>query len=146
MVAGFHWLKNLFEGQVPTYRRVKVGLNQTITAGDVLAVSGGYAVVAAAGAAAGTILGVAEEAVTSTTAGVKDVRVNVSPYGVFEVNYTGATKTFLADTDLYDTAFDLNATADGINLDDTLGGFCRVIGYDNIKKTAHVIIGNRLFA
>jgi hypothetical protein len=54
------------------------------------------------------------------------------------MDYTGSSKTSLADTDLVTTLFDIdNGTT--IDLDDTTGGMCSVVAYDNDNDTADVI-------
>lgn len=115
-----------------------------IKKGQVVALSGGLAVPATAGQAAGTVLGVA----TSDGEANGTVKVIVSRDTVYEVKYKKGTKTSLSNSDL-GTAFDIyvdGTTGDMlINLDDTTGGFCKVIKYDNEREVAYVLIGNRVF-
>lgn len=56
---------------------------------------------------------------------------------VFKAPYTGTTKTSLDDGDI-GTAFDYDATGDGINLDDTTDGMWVCVGYDNDAEVAFV--------
>jgi len=52
----------------------------------------------------------------------------------------GSTKTSLAAADLFGTGFDWDATNKKLNLDDTTGGFLKVVSYDNVADTADVVI------
>lgn len=112
-----------------------------IPAGGIVVVSSGLAIGGAAAAGAGTVLGVAEEA---KVAGQTTVKVDVTPKAVFEVGYIGTTKTSLGAADLWGTLFNLAAESQEINLDDTTGGYFKVVGYNNAKKTAEVLILNRI--
>jgi len=72
-------------------------------------------------------------------AGVDWIPVTLARDAVIRINFAGTTKTTLAQADLYKTKFDLSDQVT-INLDDTTGGMCMVIGYDNTKQTADVVI------
>lgn len=122
----------------PVVVKWPAGPNQTITKGMLLSVSSGKAVAAAAGTTA--VLGVAVSGKTTGGTVTDNDTVEViipTPTAVFEVNYTGNTKTSLNSSDLT-TAFDL-ANANTIDLDDTVGGMCCVVGFDNVKKTADIV-------
>lgn len=114
-----------------------VATNQTITEGMALILSSGLAAKATAGSTA--ILGVAahDKTTGASVTSADTVLVYLDPNAEFEVGYTGSTKTSLSDADL-GTAFDINTDAISINLDDTTGGMCVVVGYDNTAKTARV--------
>ena len=112
--------------------------------GDVVKLSAGQVVAAVAGDAAvlGVICGVNFEGqgVAPVTA-----KVHVAKEFVYEVAYVGVTKTTLTQADVGST-FDLGANAGVINLDDVTGGFAKVIGFDNAKKTAYVQLTNLIYA
>lgn len=110
----------------------------TIQRGDLVVLSGGKAAKAAPGAT--NILGVAQDAPANG-----QVTVIVSHDAVFEVPYTGATKTSIADADL-GASFDINTDAASINLDEALDGMCQVVDYDNDRRVAYVLIKNRALA
>lgn len=124
----------------PTIVKWPVAASQTITKGELLELASGRAQTAAA--ASLVILGVAEADIT-TGASVTDadaIPVLLARNAVFDVDYTGATKTSVSSAD-NGTAFDLNAGAQSINLDDTTGGMCKMfLSYDNTAKTVHVVI------
>lgn len=112
-------------------------------AGDIVEFSSGLIRKAVAGSTA--IAGVAVEGVVSAAAGQK-VQVLVSRGAIFRVKYTPGTKTSLTNADR-GTAFDLDASnAKTINLDDTTGGMCVVIDFDNVAKTADVLLKSRTLA
>jgi hypothetical protein len=127
-------------------RKWPVAASQTIKRGMVLVLSSGLAAAAGDAPGAGTVLGVAASSVTtgSSVTSADTVDVVFAPNVVFEVDYTGSTKTTLADADR-GTSFDFGTDATTIDLDDTTGGVCKVIGFDNTRKVAFVILGNRAF-
>jgi hypothetical protein len=134
---------HMFNGRAePLTLKWPVAANQTIARGVLTGLSAGKAALAAAGST--VVLGVAQSPLTTggapTSADVVDVIV--SPDAVYEVDYQTGAKTSLTDADL-GTAFDITAAGDKINLDDTVGGMCIVIGYDNVKKTAKVLVKSR---
>jgi hypothetical protein len=123
----------------------RVAINQTIKAGDLVQINATSRWLEAAVAASTTLVGIAQQSITTGgTVTVKDT-ITVLPLTdvVIRIPYVGTTKTSLADTDLVTTLFDLSAPGAGettINLDDTTGGMCSVVDYDNTKKFADVII------
>lgn len=139
----FHYRSDLSGEVEPVVTRWPVGANQTIARGMLLDVSGGKAVKASNGSVA--VLGVAASDKTSganpTDADTVEVLIP-TPTAVFEVDYTGTNKTSLSSADLT-TAFDIVGTgadqALKINLDDTIGGMCRVVSFDNNRATAHIV-------
>jgi hypothetical protein len=116
--------------------RVKAAASTTIVEGDLVTIAGAKAV-----AASTNIAGVAVAPITTTgTVGANDY-ILVQPLGnvIVRVPYIGTTKTTLTDADIAAaTAFDLGAGMT-LNLDDTTGGFMKVVAYDNTAKTADVI-------
>ena len=121
----------------------RVGANQTILEGDLLAIDATSRYLIVAVAASTDLAGIAQQAITTGATVTPDDKITVLPLTdvVIRVDYVGTTKTTLADTDLVTTLFDLS-TATAINLDDTTGGMCSVIAYDNTRKTADVIIAD----
>lgn len=125
---------------VPIIVHVAIGDSQTINEGDLIQIDGTSRKGVVAVAASTTIVGVALEAITTTTATAADVIPIALVRGqVVRIAYaTGGTKTSFADTDKYTTAYDLsNKTT--LNPDDTTGGMCYVQAYDNTNDTVDVI-------
>jgi hypothetical protein len=110
----------------------RVAINQTINVGDIVQLNTTSRRLEAAVAASTTLVGVAQEAITTGgTVTAKDA-IKVTPLtgGVFRIDFTGSSKTTLAETDLVTTLFDLsNKTT--MNLDDTSGGMCSVLSFNN---------------
>lgn len=116
--------------------RVKAAASTTILEGDLVTIAGAKAV-----AASTTIAGIAIAPITTGATVLPSDHILVQPLGnaIVRVPYIGTTKTSLADSDIAaGTAFDLGAGMT-LNLDDTTGGFMKVIRYDNTAKTADVI-------
>lgn len=109
---------------------------QTIVRGSVLAISSGKVSLAADAAAAGTIAGVAMEAITTTTATAASIiLVDVNPNSVYNMPHTGTATPAIGVA--YDWYSDSN-----FDSDDSTGGYFMVIG--NVTTTAaDVMIGNR---
>lgn len=122
-----------------------VGSSQTIKAGDALQIDPTSRKVVAAVAGSTTLIGTANKDITTggTVTNKDNIGVTLFKNSVFRFPYVGTTKTTLAEADLYNTKFDLNDSK-SINLDDTTGGMCQVIAYDNTKKTADVVISTGL--
>ena len=118
------------DGSVPVIRNWPVNVSQTIVKDSLLVVSSGKATVAAAAAAAGTVLGVAKTALTSGTAVDADdiVEVDVNPNSLYRMGFYGTSKTTVTREDV-GTLFDLSASdAYNVNLDDTTGGYFEYYG------------------
>ncbi|OCT12628.1 hypothetical protein A8709_32990 [Paenibacillus pectinilyticus] len=117
--------------------------SQTIAYGDLIQINGTSRKGEAAVAASTTIVGIAQQAITTTTATAADViPVAIVRREVVRmaVSQAGTKKTF-ADTDKYTTAYDLlNKTS--IAPDDTTGGMCYVQAYDNTNNTVDVIFAD----
>lgn len=136
------YLKNLYTGEdSPVVEWFNVGANQTIVYGDLVQINATTGLLEAATAASTTIVGMANgDITTGATVTSKDkIPVILARGSLFRLNYVGTTKTSLTQADLYTVAFDLSSKTT-INLDDTTGGMCLVFRYDNVKKTADVVI------
>lgn len=125
----------------------RVAASQTIKAGDLVEINGTSKYLQAASAASTTLVGIAQQSITTDGTITPDDKIGVLPLTdvVIRIPYVGTTKTTLADTDLVTTLFDLSAPGAGettMNLDDTTGGVCSVVAYDNVRKTADVIIAD----
>jgi hypothetical protein len=125
---------------VPIIVHVAIGDSQTINVGDLIQIDATSRKGVVAVAASTTIAGIAQQALTTTTATSADViPVAIVRNEVVRsaVSQAGTKRTF-ADTDKYTTAYDLlNKTT--IAPDDTTGGMCYVQDYDNTKNTVDVI-------
>lgn len=125
---------------VPLIVWVAIGDSQTINIGDLIQIDATSRKGVAAVAASTTIAGIAQEAITTSTATAADVIPIALVRGQvvrLDVSQAGTKKTF-ADTDKYTTAYDLsNKTT--VNPDDTTGGMCYVQGYDNTAHNVDVI-------
>jgi hypothetical protein len=121
----------------------RVAASQTIKAGDLLQLDATSRYLQVAAAASTTLVGIAQQDYTTGATVTTNDAITVLPLtgAIIRISYTGTTKTSLADTDLVTTLFDLsNQTT--MNLDDTTGGMCSVVGYNNTRKTADVIIAD----
>ena len=122
----------------PLNMKFTVATGQTVTRGQLLELTSGTVQKASNGST--SIIGVALE---DGSAG-DEVLVMVSNDVVFRVPFTGAVKTSLTTSDI-GTAFDITSDADAIDLDDTTGGMCQVLRYDNDKGLAWVVVKGRAF-
>lgn len=125
---------------VPVVVWVNVADNQTIKAGDLVQINGTSRKAEAAVAASTTIIGIAQQGITTGTATAADKIPVAKVRGQvvrMAVDQTGTKKTF-ADTDKYTTAYNLKDKV-SVNPDSTTGGMCCVQGYDNTQKTVDVI-------
>lgn len=121
--------------------RVKASV--TINEGDLVELDGTTRYLQPAVAASTNLVGIAQQTITTGASVTPDDKISVLPLTdvVIRIEYAGTTKTSLADTDLVTTLFDLT-DASTMNLDDTTGGMCSVVAYDNTRKTADVIIAD----
>jgi hypothetical protein len=120
--------------------RFPVNANQTITKGMVVVFSSGKVSAGADAATAGTIAGVAMEAVTTGAAVTADdtVTVDVNPFSVFKAPFIGSATPELG------TAYDFGASATEFDADDTNGGsVIPIADINTTDDTAEVIIANR---
>lgn len=125
---------------VPVVVQLLVDDSQTINVGDLLQISSSARKLEVAVAASTTIVGIANQAITTTTATSADVcSVTLVKGEVVRaaVSQAGSKKTF-AQTDAYTTAYDLlNKTT--VAPDDTTGGMCYVQAWDNTAHTVDII-------
>ena len=125
---------------VPIIYHLAIDDTQTINVGDLIQLDATSKKGEVAVAASTTIVGIAMEAITTTTATAADVIPIALVRGFVvraAVSQAGTKKTF-ATTDKYLTAYDLlNKTT--IAPDDTTGGMCYVQDYDNTANTVDVI-------
>lgn len=140
--------KGSTNGTSAILKQFPVAANQTIKAGMVLVEptgAGGPVSLAAAAAAAGTVIGIAyQDYTTGASVTAADViKVDVNPGSIYEFPYSGTTKTSLTDSDK-GTIFDLGANAYTVNLDDTVGGYFLCTGYDNNRKTIDALLLHRV--
>ena len=141
----FEYKRSLDHSQ-PMSEIVNVAASQTIKAGQVLVVASGLAAKAAAAPTAGTVLGIAlADITTSSSVGDSDKIpvLMINEKSVTRVGYIGTDKTSLTAADRFGTCFDIavdgTTGVQSLNLDDTIGGFLKVVGYDNTSKTADVV-------
>lgn len=137
--------KGSTNGSAPILKVMPVNASQAIKAGSVVVLSGGKLSVAAAAAAAGTVVGVAYQDYTSggTVTDADEIKVDVNPASIYEFPYSGTTKTSLTESDK-GTVFDLGANAYTVNLDDTTGGYFLCQGYNNTRKTIDALLLHRV--
>lgn len=110
-----------------------------VKAGQIVKSSTGAAPVAAAHTGQ-TILGLAMEDADAGTA------AKIYPLGgtVLEIDYDSASATQTASDSMLGTLYDI--TVDGtsgemaLDLADTTGAFCFLVGYDNTKKKARIVV------
>lgn len=123
-----------------------VGASQTINEGDLVQIDATSRKIVAGVAASTTLVGIANRSITTgASPTAKDnIGVTLLKNAVVRLSYVGTTKTTLAEADLYSTKFDLSDKV-SINLDDTTGGMCQVLAYDNTKKTADVLVTTLAF-
>ncbi|MNT26768.1 hypothetical protein D3C72_1623620 [compost metagenome] len=119
---------------------INIDANQTIKTGDLIQINGATGKGVVAVAASTTLIGIAQKDITTgaTVTSKDNIPVTLLKSAVVRIDYTGTTKSSLAETDLYTVKFDLGSK-NTVNLDDTTGGMCQVIAYDNTKKTADVV-------
>ncbi|HYD91736.1 MAG TPA: hypothetical protein VEA37_09655 [Flavobacterium sp.] len=133
--------KGSLNGTAPIYRPFPVNDSQTIKAGDIVVLATNKASIAADAAAAGTVLGIASNAITTTTATATDlVYVDINPASIYEMPYIGTGTVAIGNS------YDMGAAAYQFDADDTTGGYIKVVGnIDTTAKKADVILGNRVF-
>lgn len=121
-------------------RHLLVADSQTIAIGDLLQIASASGKLEVAVAASTSIVGIAQEAITTTTATATDIIPVALVRGQVvraAVDQTGTKKTF-DQADYYLTAYDLKSKT-AINPDDTTGGMCYVVDSDSDADTADVI-------
>jgi hypothetical protein len=141
-MAAFTFAKRDSGSGVAPTAVIRVNDNQTLVKGHLLIISSSKASKSGAAPTADTVLGVAEESITTTTATNADQIRYIPAHAdvVYRVQYlTSGTKTSFTDADL-GTAYDINATSHKLDPDDTLGGFLELVGYNNTDNVAFVRI------
>lgn len=128
---------------VPVVYHLAIDDSQTINVGDLIQLDGTSRKGKVAAAASATIVGIAQKAITTTTATATDVIPVALVRGcVVRLPFaTGGSKTTFATTDKYTTAFDLSSKTT-LNPDDTTGGMCYVQDYNNTNATVDVIFAD----
>lgn len=129
------------DGTGPIYKEIPVNNTQTIYAGDIVILSAGKASIATDAASAGTVLGVANTNIVTTTAGDSDIiKYDANPNSLYLMSYTGSA------TPTIGTKYDMGAAAYQFDSDDTTGGYIQVVEkIDTVAKTAVVLLRNRVF-
>ena len=119
----------------------RVKASTTINEGDLVAIDATTKYLIPAVAASTDLVGIAQQTITTNATITPDDKITILPLtdAVIRIEFTGTTKTTLADTDLVTVLFDLT-DANTMNLDDTTGGMCSVVDYNNTLKYADVII------
>lgn len=139
--------KGSLNGTGPVYRMFPVASNQTIYTGDVVVLSAEKAAIAGEGATAGTVIGVANADIVTTTAGADDIiPVDINPASIYEAPYNGAlTNVSVGDAlDMYTAAYKVNA-------EDENGGYFQVLPQpdgsvaNTTKGTVDVLLKGRLY-
>lgn len=103
-----------------------------VTIGDLVVVSANT-VIKATDAPSAVVMGIALETALVT------VLAAIETFGrIITAKYTGVSKTSVTDADLLKT-FDLSTEAI-VDLDDTTGGPCLCVGYNNTKSTIDFIL------
>lgn len=128
--------KGSLNGTGPVLKPYEVNANQTIYTGDIVVLSTNKASVAAAEAAAGTVLGVAN---SDSTAG-ENVFVDINPASIYEMAFTGT------GTPAIGNKYDLETAAYVFDVTDTANGYIQVVGnVDTDNGVADVNLCNRVF-
>jgi hypothetical protein len=129
---------------VPIIYHLKIDVSQTIAVGDLIQIDATSRLGEVAIAASTTIVGIAQEAITTGATVTDNDTIPVALVRGFviraAVSQAGTKKTF-AEADKYTTAYDLlNKTT--IAPDDVTGGMCFVQGFNNTLNTVDFIIGD----
>jgi hypothetical protein len=125
----------------PVNVKWRVDVSQTIAEGDLVQIDGTSRWLEAAAPASTTLVGIAMQSITTTASVTVADSIDVLPLTgvVIRMDYVGSSKTSIVDTDLLTTLFDIDNGTE-MDLDDTTGGMCSVVDYDNTNDTADVII------
>lgn len=124
----------------PVAVKWRVDVSQTIAEGDLVQIDATSRWLEAAEPASTTLVGIANESITTGVSVDAGDAISITPLTgiVVRLSYVGSSKTSLADTDLGTTLFDIDNGTE-MDLDDTTGGMCSVVAYDNDNDTADVI-------
>lgn len=114
-MAGLRYVKSLIGHNTAALERFIVTNGETITKGDLVRLTDGYATICTGGT---SVLGVANETVVGN--GVKTVEVNVDPYAVYEITADNVgTTTAQAHMGTY---HDVTGTTGAVLLDSSTTG------------------------
>ena len=131
--------KGSLNGTGQIFREFLVNDNQTLYRGDVVVFSSNKISAAADAAAAGTVAGVCNTDIVTTTATATDlVMVDINPASIYEIVHTGTA------TPAYPNKYDFATAPYTMDSDDTTDGFIQVVG-GVTSTTADVILCNRAF-
>jgi hypothetical protein len=131
--------KGSLNGTSPIYKYFPVNDNQTLYAGDVVVFASSKISAAADAAAAGTVAGVCNTPIVTTTATAADeVAVDINPASIYEIEHTGTATPAIA------SKYDFATAPYTMDSDDTTGGFLQVVG-NVTATTADVLVTNRAF-
>lgn len=133
--------KGSLDGSDAIYRPFPVNDTQTINNGDIVVLATNKASICADAAAAGTVLGISNTDIVTTTATVTDlIAVDINPMSIYRMLYIGSA------TPTIGTKYDMGTAAYAFDADDTTDGFIQVVGnIDTVGKYADVILTNRVF-
>ncbi len=134
------------DGSGPILKDVPVNINQTIVKGSLVVKTTGKASVIGDAPSAGTVWGVAYQAITTggTVTAADVIKIDVNPMSVYEMphNTTGS-KTTLTASDIGSVFDCLNAYS--ADLDDTTGGVLELMGLvPNKPSRGNFSIKNRV--
>lgn len=124
---------NVRDGQFSTVIKGTVGTGG-VTKGDLVVLSGNTFVKAAAAPTAATVIGISLGTYAATAVG----KFELAQGRIVTAVYTGSTKTSVTDADI-SKVFDLT-DSQTVNLDDTTGGVCYCVDYDNDLKLIDFIL------
>lgn len=139
MAAKVQYIMSL-DGSKPNEVMLKININQTIVAGDLLVISSGKG--SKAGAAATAVFGIALGDITTggTVTDANEIPVlMLNEKSVIRLSYTG---TALTSANLWATAYDVNSSQ-VLDTADTTGGFLLPVALPNTTKTTQDVIVKR---
>lgn len=133
--------KGSLDGSAPIYRYFPVNDSQTLHVGDIVVLSSSKISIAADAAGAGTVMGVCNTEIVTTTATAADVvAVDINPMSIYRIGYTGSATPALG------AKYDMGGAAYQADSDDTTGGYIQCIGNVNTTtKEFACILCNRVF-
>lgn len=137
------------DGSGPILKKWCLNDSEAVVAGSIVVIDGNKLDAGAAEASAGTVAGVATSAKTAqSTADATDyVWVDINPGSIYEMPYTGSSKTSLTLEDV-GKKFDIVTNAYTVDLDDTTNGFCLYIGdgtEDEDEDVGHFVVLGSVF-
>ena len=130
----------------PKTSTLLIGASQTIVEGDILAIDATSKLGIVAVAASAALFAIAGASITTTASptAADKIPVTLLKDAVVRIPFTAAgTKKTFASTDKYITKFDL-ADKNSVAPDDTTGGMCHILDYDNTALTCDVVFDDAL--